>query len=349
LYLLAFVFTNLVHQSILELTGVDCSEISKDLAISNLDPRYAFPQLMEIFPSDKEFNEFQNLIFNRVNTSRREKIALFCGFLLMTLVHFSDRDKGKVHILADDPYWVDSTSLVSIIITILQIFTQSLLAAGTLSGLFLILVVVRAISNLTEIGTVLTDLSEFTQANVGVGQTNHVQGKYSLNSFKQKANIIPQSLLPIILIIFLIIFLSGSGILYYTILRGGDLVRTYATVLFMIIFISIDVFLFFYPQFSIHQILKQSKNELIEIFDRTREEKKMLFISQKSNLTLDKKQDLWIDIKYLKYLIDELHEFLTWPFNYRQLMTLLFSIIVVTLLIFNIFSFLELVSRIIEE
>lgn len=348
LYLLAFIFAHLIHLAILNLLGVDCSEPNSELTISNLDPRYAFPELMEIFPSDNEFLKLQKFVSTKVHNNSREKFALITGFLLILFVHLSDRTQGKNNLLGNDPYSVDSDSTLVIFLTIIQLFTQTLLAAGALSGLFLILVVVRALSTLGETGTVINDVSSHIETNKVSEDTGNIQGKYSLKTFKQKTNIIPQTLLPIILIIFLIILLAGSGILYYILLRGGDLMLTYLTVFFMIIFFSIDVFLFFYPQFSLHRILKESKDEMIEIFDRKRYEKKILLIGQKSNLTPEEKQELWVDIKFLNYLVDELNEFLTWPFNYKQLFTLLFSIALITLLTINIFGFLELISRLVE-
>jgi hypothetical protein len=348
LYLLAFIFTHLVHLSILRLLGLDCSEPRYEFAIKNLDPRYAFPELIEIFSSDREFHTLQKYVFDKVHNNTREKFALLTGFLLLLFVYISDRTQGKNNLLGDDPYPVYSNTSFDYFLTIIQLLTQSLLAAGALSGLFLILVVVRGLSKMNKISKVIVDMSNYHEI-VEQGENNtDIHGKYTLKSFKQKANIIPQTLLPIILIIFLIILLAGSGILYYILLRGGGLILTYLTLIFMIVFFSIDVFLFFYPQFSLHQILKDSKDEMIEIYDRQRDEKKIILIGQKSNLTLEQKQELWVDIKFLNYLISELNEFLTWPFNYKQLLTLLISIVIITLLTVTIFGFLELVSRIIE-
>ena len=163
LYLLAFIFTHLVHISILNLLGVDCSEPSSELAINNLDPRYAFPQLMEIFASDKEFADLQNSVLKQVHNNTREKFSVITGFLLILFVHLSDRTQGKNNLLGNEPYSVDSSTPLVNLLTIVQLFTQSLLAAGVLSGLFLIMVVVRSLSNIGEIGTVITDLSEYVE------------------------------------------------------------------------------------------------------------------------------------------------------------------------------------------
>lgn len=289
-----------------------------------------------MFSGHEQYSQFLNKIHPDLFNEQREKLALLSGYIIIILVYISDRFDGDVALLGSDPYTVSTFHPLKIVRTFIQIGIYGLITAGAISGVNMAIILVRSIYKIGLEENYSLNLEELDE-DVDLTQQSALSS-YSLKRFKRKTNAIPQAILPICLIFMIIILLSGSSVLYFIILREQDFIFTNIAIFFVILFLLIDLYVFFIPQYSIYKVIKKKKTEATDLLDELYEKKKILWLTAKE----DNVKQYWGEVLALTIFIEDIENISPWPFNYAQIIILGVSLIVGLVFIFEFIGFIEL-------
>ncbi|MFQ5979704.1 MAG: hypothetical protein ACE5OZ_16365 [Candidatus Heimdallarchaeota archaeon] len=150
--------------------------------------------------------------------------------------------------------------------------------------------------------------------------------KFSLKRFKRRSKGIPDFLLRVNIIISIGLALIGLFVfLFVSGITDEETRFMVAAIAFgaIIFIILVNLFLFLFPQISLHNQLERARNSMIESLEELYELKKFQYLQIAATSAKENKEILWTDMQALIHLTEELESILTWPFNYPQLLTLL--------------------------
>ncbi|MBD3192761.1 MAG: hypothetical protein GF308_19130 [Candidatus Heimdallarchaeota archaeon] len=160
--------------------------------------------------------------------------------------------------------------------------------------------------------------------------------RYSIRVFKRKTTPIVNYALSITIVSLFIITLGASAIviLWIPINAAGI---NYSFLIFFTAIASAMIFYgFFSPQKSAHHILEFAKRDLILTLDGRYQYFLVHYLvdegdsSNRVRTNLD--NPLWVELNFLSGQIRKLKELITWPYNYKQLVTVIISSIIPTII-----------------
>lgn len=349
---LAYLLCHLIHKSIYRLYSLDLSQgkfVDLDVRV---DDSILKSDLEDIFVSSEKFDEYQQKVYSTLTNKRNNYFAVLFGFLLIFYVQVSDRIyTDHIELLGTDPYPVDLFDPVMLIVSIIALLTQGLLASGLMSGIFLLMGFVRTTAKIGDNSEVVVNALG-NQSGEGVKETDSASDyikrselvQFSIKRFRRKCNSIPRALLPINLIILIMIILGGGALLYFIALRGGNNFLQGLTLIGMIGFIILDGYIFFFPQFSLHRIIKFRKEKTIDSLEEHYEQKKYNWLSLPDDSSFEIKQNLFNEIRVLANFIEETEHLMTWPFDYKQLLTIIASALLTAILLLDIINFVSFIE-----
>jgi hypothetical protein len=360
IFFLVNILTNLIHNAIYQIYSIDLSQGKFFDVDKRQDSSVLKSDLEDIFVSPEKFDQYQLKVYQSLISRKTDILAIFCGIIIIGLILFSDRvTTNYVALYGEKPYRVENFEPILLVISVLQFITLSILGVGFMSGLFLLMGFVTSTGKIgLDQETTFQDLSSILQEHSIKVNENEATFEYirrselaqfSIKRFRRKCNSIPEAILPINLVLLLVIISTGSIVYYYIILIGEIEILLFLTSVFLVIFTLINIYIFFSPQLALHRIIKMRKRQTIDYLEEHYEIKKYQWLSLPSDTSFENKQSLYNEIRVLANFIEEIEHLLTWPFDYKQFITILASGLLTILLLIDILDFVSLVEDVVPK
>ncbi|MHA1967019.1 MAG: hypothetical protein ACW964_04370 [Candidatus Hodarchaeales archaeon] len=175
--------------------------------------------------------------------------------------------------------------------------------------------------------------NSFVNEKSNVFSQNSEVVQFSLQQFRRKCKIIPQMFLKINIGISIGSFILGimASIYYSNIVQ--EEARRFAMSLFFptisgLMLLNLTVFIF--PQWSLHRHLKRIKESFLDYISNYMDLQSVRYLNLTFTYNLEEKKEkelLLSELQTLNQIIEQTEGFLTWPFNYNQVATLMIGLI----------------------
>ncbi|MDH5645523.1 MAG: hypothetical protein OEZ01_05920, partial [Candidatus Heimdallarchaeota archaeon] len=350
--LLVNILSNQIHNSLKTLFNINLAE-GKFTDLENYGKSIKRAKLAELFKSEDEFNQYRYLTFNTFYSVSKNGISIIIGFFLAFSLHFTTRFTNLyLPSLGSDPYPVPAWDLMYLIIGNIQLIFQWIIFSGLISSIFILFGFAKITSTIGRDGNFyiknmnyeLLDIEDNLEDDLYLKKTQ--VANFSIIRFRRRCNNIPQALVPINLLLLLIIVLSSSAVYYLASFSEDKEYPVLILFTILMVFILVDVYLFLYPQFAIYRIIKNKISISIDLLEEYYENKKLQWLNLDMSLedSNDKQSVLWNEMKALTNFIEELYKINPWPFNYKQIVTIIGSIILSILILIDILNFVSIIE-----
>ncbi|MHA2224842.1 MAG: hypothetical protein ACXAC8_06540 [Candidatus Hodarchaeales archaeon] len=333
-YQLIFIGGNYIISKIKSLFGIDFTN-QQEQGLS------ASPLISPLF-TDKGFQDFQFYAYNRLT----KKWITYGAASVTVILEFFGIVGPFLFFQADE--WIENfpelaenglyyAYLVFRVVPLsLFVFWFLFSISATLFLIIELMIIFNVLGNFS--GLSLNKISDYFDTSIVNEKTLNFSQKseivqFSLTRFRRKCKIIPSMFLKINIGISI-----GTGIMvlmasnYFSNIQLEE-ARSFATTTFYPILLGIMLLnfaVFIIPQWSLHRHLERIKKSFLDYISNYVDLKSIQYLNFVSTDDLEEqeeKQLLLRELQTLNHIIEDTEGFLTWPFNYNQVATLLIGLV----------------------